>query len=334
MVAPKGGRQTRTGSPMKTSDVKDEPYSILVAHHEDQIRVALRRMLKEAGYHQIAFADSGRSTINRLLGDDYHLLIIPLEWPDLNCWQLLRMIETGAFCSPRLPVLIVCDVNQIPLAEPLAHEHQAHLLALDALKRLPNAVAACIDGPKKPTVLIIEDHLGTARLIELNLNAHFEVEIALTGEAGLTAWRTGQHDLVLLDLMLPDSSGLEVLQRIKAEKFSQTVAIITARSERETHQQLMLAGAAAFLSKPIDLRQLPAFCGQILPYGAYLSQRALQDRQQARDQTINQRVRAADFLLASGQAGMAAQHLKRALAVRPGGPIGGEEGAALLTEVE
>jgi len=319
---------------MKTSDLKDEPYSILVAHHEDQFRVALRRMLRAAGYHQIAFADSGRNTINRLLRDNYHLLIIPLEWPDLNCWQLLRMIETGAFCSPRLPVLIVCEASEIPLAEPLAHEHHTHLLALDELARLPKAVAAGINGPKKPTVLIIEDHLGTARLIELNLNSNFEVEIALTGEAGLTAWRAGQHDLVLLDLMLPDSNGLEVLQRIKAEKSSQIVAIITARSERATHQELMLAGAAAFLSKPIDLRQLPAFCEQILPYGAYLSQRALQDRHQARDQTINQRVRAADFLLESGQAGMAAQHLKRAIAVRPGGPIGDDEWATLLTEFD
>lgn len=317
-----------------TFNPHDKLYSILVAHHEDPLRGALRTTLREAGYHQIAGADSGRSTLNRLLRDRYQVLIVPLELPDLNCWQLLRMVESGAFCSPRLPVLVVCDASQIPLAEPLAHEHHARLLALDELARLPDAVAACLDGPQKPTVLIIEDHLGTARLLELNLKINFEVEIALTGEEGLAAWRAGQHNLVLLDLMLPDWSGLEVLHRIKAEKSSQVVAIITARSERETHQQLMLAGAAAFLAKPIDLRQLPAFCEQILPYGAYLSQRALQDRQHARDQTINQRVRAADFLLASGQAGLAAQHLKRALAVRPGGPMGDDEWARLLTEFE
>lgn len=309
-------------------------YSILVAHHEDTMRVALRKTLKESGYYQIAVADSGRSTINRLLRDGYHLLIVPLELPDLNCWQLLRMIRSGAFCSSRLPVLIVCNAGQIPLAESLAHEHHARLLALDELARLPDAVAASVGGPQKPLVLIIEDHSGTARLIELNLKINFEVEIALTGQEGLEAWRAKQHDLVLLDLMLPDTNGSEVLRRIIAEKPNQLVAIITARSGRETHQNAMLAGAAAFLSKPIDLHQLPAFCERVLHYGAYLSQRALQDRQQERDRAIDQRVQAANFLLESGQAGMASQHLKRVIATRSGEPISDDGWARLLTEFE
>ncbi len=312
----------------------DQRHSILVAHHEDPLRVALRKTLKEVGYHQIAVADTGRNTLNRLLRDRYHLLIVPLELPDLNCWQLLRMVKSSAFCSPQLPVLVVCDAQQMPLAEPLAHEHQARLLALDDFAQLPNAVAACLNGPQKPTVLIIEDHPGTARLIELNLKINFEVEIALTGQEGLAAWRTQQHDLVLLDLMLPDTNGSEVLRRIIAEKPHQLVAILTARSERKTHQNAMLAGAAAFLSKPIDLHQLPAFCEQVLHYGAYLSQRALQDRQQERDRAINQRVQAADFLLESGQAGMASQHLKRVIATRSGEPIGDDGWARLLTEFE
>jgi len=312
----------------------DQRHSILVAHHEDPLRVALRKTLKEVGYHQIAVADTGRNTLNRLLRDRYHLLIVPLELPDLNCWQLLRMVKSSAFCSPQLPVLVVCDAQQMPLAEPLAHEHQARLLALDDFAQLPNAVAACLNGPQKPTVLIIEDHPGTARLIELNLKINFEVEIALTGQEGLEAWRTQQHDLVLLDLMLPDTNGSEVLRRIIAEKPHQLVAILTARSERKTHQNAMLAGAAAFLSKPIDLHQLPAFCEQVLHYGAYLSQRALQDRQQERDRAINQRVQAADFLLESGQAGMASQHLKRVIATRSGEPIGDDGWARLLTEFE
>lgn len=311
-----------------------KPHSILVAHHDESLRSAIRKILKGAGYHQVAIANSGRNALNRLLRDDYHLLILPLEWPDLNCWQLFRMVKSGAFCSPALPALIVCDADQILLAEPLAHEQQAGLLPSNALSQLPDAVATLIGGLSKPNVLIVEDHLETARLIELSLRINFEVDIAPSGEEGLRAWQAKHHDLVLLDLMLPTMTGSEVLKRLLHENPSQLVAVVTARSERETHQNLMLAGAAAFLSKPIDTRQLPAFCGQILHYGAYLRQRALHDHQQERVKAVSFRLQAAHFLLESGRAGMAAQHLQRAIAMKSCDPVSDDLWATLLTEFD
>lgn len=310
------------------------PHSILVAHGTDETRHLLKAALKAAGYRRMVTVASARETIDRLLRGSFDLLITAIDLPDLDCWRLLRMIGSGAFCA-RLPTLVLCDANQIPLAEPLAQQYQAYLLALAELNRLPEAVAACINGPKKPTVLVVEDHPDTAQLIQSSLQISFEVEIASTGETGLTAWRAKQHDMVLLDLMLPGLSGLEVLRHLMAEKATQLVVVITARSERETHQELMLAGAAAFLSKPVDRRELPAFCECVLHYGTYLNQRAQQDRQQEYVQVINHRVQVVDFLLESGRAGMAVQelkHVKHALMIGLDEPLGDDEWAALLTE--
>ncbi|HRD68302.1 MAG TPA: response regulator [Candidatus Competibacter sp.] len=309
-------------------------FPLLVAHPDIEIRCAIKKQLRSVGYHKIAVADSGRSTLNRLLSDSYNALIVSMELPDLNCWQLLQMIGTGVFCRPQQPMLVVCGPEQVYLAEPLAQKHHMPLLALDQLERLPDTLTACIGGLKKPLVLLIEDRLDTANLIKLKLQLHFEVEIALTGEEGLGAWKTKHHDLILLDLMLPGMSGADVLQKILVDKPSQPVIIITARLEPETQKKLMLAGAAAYLTKPVDLDKLPNCCEQSLHYGVYKQQRALQEAQQARERSVGQRLHAAHFLLASGQIGSAAQHLKRAIAVRPEELLGDDAWAALLTEFE
>ncbi len=308
--------------------------SILVAHGTDKTRIVLKNALREAGYHYISTAQNGRQIFGRLERGEYDLLITAPELSDITCWQLLRVVATGAFCSPRLPMLIVCDAGQTPLIEPLAREHHAGLLALDELGTLAASVRACLDGLKKPAVLVIEDHPDTARLIESSLKAGFEVEIAPSGEIGLGAWRERQHPLILLDLMLPGIRGPEVLERILAEKPDQIVAIITARSERKTHQSLMLAGAAAFLTKPINLQKLPYFCEKLLHDGVFLSQRAQFEPQNQAARRVIEHVQIANYLLETGQTGLAASQIKHALAQKLESPMRDDEWIQLLSQLD
>lgn len=334
MVEPRSRRPTGTGSTMKTSTLKDEPHSILVAHGAEDTRIILKTALKEAGYHHISIAANGRQIFKRLERGDYDLLITAPDLPDINCWQFLRVIATGAFCSPRLPMLILCNAHQIPLIEPLAQEHHAYLLALDELAQLPNVVAACINGPPKPTILVVEDHPHTAQLIQLSLQTGFEVEIAPSGEEGLEAWRTRQHPLVLLDLMLPGLKGSEVLQQMIAEKPDQLVAIITARSEPDIHQDSMLSGAAAFLPKPVDFNELPHFCEGLLHDGACLSQCAQLEPQQESVRLMTERIQVVKFLLETGQTGRAAEYIQHALARWRTDPLRDDEWTRLLSELD
>ena len=67
-------------------------------------------------------------------------------------------------------------------------------------------------------ILIIEDEPDLAGLIDYNLRAAgFQTDVAGTGAGGLALARSGRPDLVLLDLMLPDLSGGEVLRLLKAD---------------------------------------------------------------------------------------------------------------------
>lgn len=108
------------------------------------------------------------------------------------------------------------------------------------------------------TILIIEDERRIAAAVSDYLKAEgFAVVTAEDGVSGLERARALRPDLVVLDLMLPLMSGLEVLRELRRES-SLPVIVLTARSE-ETDRVLGLElGADDYLTKPFSLRELTA----------------------------------------------------------------------------
>lgn len=83
-----------------------------------------------------------------------------------------------------------------------------------------------------------------------------EVHRAENGKAGIAAFERERPDVTVLDLKLPDMSGLEVLQAIRRK--NATVLMLTGYGEIETAVEAMRLGAENFLSKPVDLKHLAA----------------------------------------------------------------------------
>lgn len=79
-------------------------------------------------------------------------------------------------------------------------------------------------------ILLVEDEEKLARMVELELQYEgYEVEKAFDGRAGLDRALSGEFDLVLLDIMLPALSGMEVLRRLRRES-AMPVIMLTARA--------------------------------------------------------------------------------------------------------
>jgi CheY-like chemotaxis protein len=89
---------------------------------------------------------------------------------------------------------------------------------------------------------------------------------ALQGQIGIDLAREHLPDLILLDLHLPDMRGEEVLRRLQDEERTARipVVIISADATRSTADRLLAAGAAAFLSKPLDVGEFLSTVQQIL----------------------------------------------------------------------
>jgi DNA-binding response OmpR family regulator len=108
-------------------------------------------------------------------------------------------------------------------------------------------------------ILVIEDEPGIVDFLERGLRAHgFEVRSALDGASG-TARALGENvDLVVLDMMLPERSGLEVLAEVRAAKPQLPVIVLTARGEVEDRIAGLDAGATDYVVKPFSLGELAA----------------------------------------------------------------------------
>jgi len=107
------------------------------------------------------------------------------------------------------------------------------------------------------TILVVDDEKNLRRLFldALEAEGHSVLQAA-TGEEALERFGKVQCDLVLLDLILPDLNGLEVLRRMKRETSEVPVIIMTAFSEVRSAVEAMKAQAADYLCKPFDLDEL------------------------------------------------------------------------------
>ncbi|MFC3503390.1 response regulator transcription factor [Micromonospora krabiensis] len=107
-------------------------------------------------------------------------------------------------------------------------------------------------------VLVVEDERTIAESVAARLRAEgFAVDIAGDGPGAVERFRTGQPDLVVLDVMLPGFDGLEVCRRIQADR-PVPVLMLTARDDETDLLVGLAVGADDYLTKPFSMRELAA----------------------------------------------------------------------------
>jgi CheY-like chemotaxis protein len=114
-------------------------------------------------------------------------------------------------------------------------------------------------------ILIIDDSSYQRRLIRRFIEAkgHQIIE-AVNGRDGLEMITTHTPDCVLLDLIMPEASGFDLLETLQQQNIKIPVVVITADVQTSTHRQCKELGAAAIINKPVDSEQLFEVIDQIL----------------------------------------------------------------------
>ena len=114
-------------------------------------------------------------------------------------------------------------------------------------------------------VLIVEDNRNLAHGLRTNLEFEgHRAEIASDGESGLRRARSGEHDIVVLDLMLPELDGFRVLETLRDEGNPIPILALTARGDEADKVRGLESGADDYVTKPFALRELLARVAALL----------------------------------------------------------------------
>lgn len=114
-------------------------------------------------------------------------------------------------------------------------------------------------GSKKHTVLLVDDSATNNLLLQVVFDQNgFNVETASSGKDAIKILAKKHIDVVLLDLMMPQMSGFEVLTAIKGnpETAKIPVLIVSADSERDDAEKALAMGAEYFFEKPLQLNKI------------------------------------------------------------------------------
>jgi len=108
-------------------------------------------------------------------------------------------------------------------------------------------------------ILLVEDDSSTAKSIEMMLKSEgYVVDLADMGEDGLEIGKLYDYDIIVLDLMLPDIDGYEVLRRLRQARIKTPILILSGLSELDAKVKGLGVGADDYMTKPFHKRELIA----------------------------------------------------------------------------
>ena len=108
-------------------------------------------------------------------------------------------------------------------------------------------------------ILVVEDNKDIADLVKLHLrNQSYACDCVADGDEGLKKALSGKYDLVILDVVLPGTDGMEICKRMREEKIESAILMLTSKSEELDKVLGLELGADDYLTKPFSVREFVA----------------------------------------------------------------------------
>ena len=194
------------------------------------------------------------------------IVITEVAIGQVDGWKLTRLIRSGILSvDAKVPVILITENHSERIAETTAKIFDVNrVISFQEINLLATIVQDTIVGKnnlnQKTKILVIEDTHDTAELIERMLKHNYDLELAENGLIGLQKLKLTPYDIVLLDIMMPEMSGDEVLDHIMALNPNQTVIAMTAHGNADLAELLLNNGASDYIQKPFKAEQLRKVC--------------------------------------------------------------------------
>jgi CheY-like chemotaxis protein len=247
-VDPDGERETQAGMLLETLQrenkgvVEGEKPLALVVEDGPQAGELLRMHIESAGY-RVEIARNGIDALEMAKRLHPNVITLDVQLPQKDGWQVLKELKRHPLCK-QIPVVIVSIIDEKNLGfslgavdyfvKPVGREELVRALDRVHIVKRP--------GTRKPTVLVIDDDRAATDLVQVILeNEGYEVLKAFQGKDGIELAARERPDLIILDLIMPETSGFQVAYQLKQIPATRSIPIIVLTSmemDEGTQEQL------------------------------------------------------------------------------------------------
>ncbi len=221
--------------------------TVLVVDDDPLVQQLMMGQLEPAGF-KVAVAGDGIAALKKAREIRPQAIILDILLPKMDGWQVLSQLKSDPALAS-IPVILVSVEEQrargfsLGACEYLVKPVEPEQLVEVVRRSLGTSVTSA-------EVLVVDDDASTRELVSRNLRrAGFSTTEARNGEDALLKARVSPPSLVVLDLMMPNLDGFEVLRRMRAEKLQVPVVVLTGKTLSGEEQSVLRDGFAGFVQK-------------------------------------------------------------------------------------
>ncbi|MGE5790582.1 MAG: response regulator [Syntrophaceae bacterium] len=252
---------------------KRETLAILVVDDEQDFLDSIRRGLISCGFKNLhSESDPVKAASLIRDGDRFDIAIIDVLMPEMNGIELLEQIKKSQPATYCIMLTAVQDIRKV--VECMQKGAADYLTKPVSLEGLLSAIERAVPLQKKEErtglrILVLEDDASTCRLMQIFLDQIGECRIVSGGRTALDSFQSAldqgkPFDLLLLDIMVPEINGIDVLKKVRMIERSRgihdrnraKVIITSSLSDARNMEQARSAESDGYLVKPVNRAKL------------------------------------------------------------------------------
>jgi len=248
-------------------EVLDEKKSILIIDDDENICRTLSLILNKKGYH-VETVNKGSKALEKIRERFFNITLIDIKLPDIEGIELISPLKK---IQPGMELIMITGQGSMETAIGALNEGASSYITkplnmeelLAKIKEIFEKQDSILRNFIKPEIiekqkiLIIDDDKNICRTLSLILNKKgFEVETVETGYEALEKALARFFNVVILDLILPDINGLELIKPLKNIHPDTGVMIVTDYGSMESAIHALNLGAFSYITKPLDLDEV------------------------------------------------------------------------------
>lgn len=241
-----------------------EEFSVLIVEDDELNRTLLERRLKSNKFN-VTCCSNGTDALSLAEKGSIKLILLDINLPDINGIEVLEKIKSNPQTKHIKVIMVTADDDRETVLHCIEKGAADYLIKPFSMRIVNERIKRCAlkasvsNVNKETNILLVDDQELNRDVLAHRLRKHgYNITCVSNGETALNTLNNEKFDLILLDIMKPDMSGVDVLKSIRTSGQHQKtpVIMVTALDNMDTVNECMDHGADDYLTKPLNTELL------------------------------------------------------------------------------